>query len=282
MIIRRIKRQFKLLFGVVILIFLISCSIFAFLLTAQRPAEQNLLESRLPPCWHFTGSREHILGTDYLGRDVWANILYGGRFTFLVAFSASLSSALVGTVIGLIAGYFGGLIDLLLTRIIDIQLAIPAIVLALTIAALTKPGLENLIIALAITSWPSYARLIRALAKSLSRQTFVEAARSIGANSLRILFHHLLPNCFYLVLVQLTLETARIVLTESALSFLGLGLPPPYPSWGRMLAENRLFLTVDYWVTLFPGLAIMLTVLGINLLGDGLRDFLDPRLRRML
>jgi peptide/nickel transport system permease protein len=282
MIIRRIKRQFKLLFGVVILIFLISCSIFAFLLTAQRPAEQNLLESRLPPCWHSTGSREHILGTDYLGRDVWANILYGGRFTFLVAFSASLSSALVGTVIGLIAGYFGGLIDLLLTRIIDIQLAIPAIVLALTIAALTKPGLENLIIALAITSWPSYARLIRALAKSLSRQTFVEAARSIGANSLRILFHHLLPNCFYLVLVQLTLETARIVLTESALSFLGLGLPPPYPSWGRMLAENRLFLTVDYWVTLFPGLAIMLTVLGINLLGDGLRDFLDPRLRRML
>lgn len=279
---RPLKRSRLALTGGLMLGAVILAAVLAPYLSGHNPTSQHLMSARLPPMWHAEGRVDHPLGTDFLGRDILSRILYGARVSLLTCLAAAVGAAVLGVFAGLIAGYYGGWLDTILMRLVDLQLAFPMIVLALALVAAMGPSLLNLVLALAFTGWMVYARVVRAVVMSLKAQEFVQSARALGASDVRILFWHIVPNTLTPVLVIFTLETARMILTESSLSFLGLGVPPPFPSWGRMLAESRLYLTVDYWVALFPGLAIMITVLGINFLGDGLRDILDPRLRHLL
>jgi len=250
------------------------------LLARRDPIEQDLVEVLKPPFWQADGSLEHPLGTDHLGRDVYSRLVYGARISLIISVTAALLGAVVGVGAGLAAGYYGGRIDTVIMRIVDLNLAFPLILLALAVVAILGPSLRNLIIVMAITTWMIYARVVRGISLGLREREFVQAARAIGARDARIIVRHILPNVFAPVVVIWTLEVARVILMESALSFLGLGVPPPTPTWGRMLAEGRDYLTVAGWIATFPGLVIMFTVLGINFFGDGLRDLLDPRLRK--
>jgi peptide/nickel transport system permease protein len=233
-----------------------------------------------PPFWLPDGSWQHPLGTDHLGRDVYSRLVYGAKISLTISVLAALLGAAVGVVAGLLAGYLRGRCDVVIMRIVDLNLAFPLILLALAVVALLGASLRNLVIVMSITTWMIYARVVRGLSLTLREQEFVQAVRALGAHDLRIIARHVLPNAFAPILVIWTLEVARVILMESALSFLGLGVPPPTPTWGRMLAEGRDYLTVAGWISIFPGLAIMVTVLGINFLGDGLRDALDPKLKR--
>ena len=248
-------------------------------LATTDPIDQDLAAALKPPSWLADGSLEHPLGTDHLGRDVYSRLIYGARISLTISVLAALLGAAVGVAAGLVAGYHGGRVGAVIMRIVDLNLAFPLILLALAVVALLGANLRNLVIVMAITTWMIYARVVRGLSLTLREQEFVQAVRALGAHDARIIARHILPNVLPPVLVIWTLEVARVILMESALSFLGLGVPPPTPTWGRMLAEGRDYLTMAGWISIFPGLAIMLTVLGINFLGDGLRDLLDPRLR---
>ena len=249
-------------------------------LATTNPIEQDLTVALKPPFWMPDGSLQHPLGTDHLGRDVYSRAVYGARISLTISVLAALLGAVVGVALGLIAGYRRGRADMVIMRVVDLNLAFPLILLALAVVALLGANLRNLVIVMAITTWTIYARVVRGLSLTLRERDFVQAARALGAHDARIIVRHILPNVAAPVLVIWTLEVARVILMESALSFLGLGVPPPTPTWGRMLAEGRDYLTVAGWIAIFPGLAIMITVLGINFLGDGLRDLLDPRLRQ--
>lgn len=279
---RRKSRNVLLASGAVITIVVVLLAALAPVFVTVDPIRQDLMTARLPPAWHAEGTWQHPLGTDFLGRDVWSRILYGARTTMLASVAAALGAAAVGIILGFIAGYYEGFIGSFIMRIVDLMLAFPLIVLALALVAALGPSVENLIAALVITGWMVYARVVRAAVITLKEQTFIQAARALGAADVGIMLRHLLPNTVTVILVLLPMEIARIIITESALSFLGLGVPPPTPSWGRMLAESRLYLTIDYWIAVFPGLAITIAVLGVTFLGDGLRDRLDPRLRHLL
>jgi peptide/nickel transport system permease protein len=265
--------------GAVIVGLVIVAALAAPLLATTDPIEQDLSVALKPPFWH-DGSLGHPLGTDHLGRDVYSRLIYGAQISLTISVLAACLGAVVGVAAGLVAGYRGGRIDTVIMRIADLNLAFPLILLALAVVALLGANLRNLVIVMAITTWMIYARVVRGVSLGLREREFVQAARALGAAEARIIVRHVLPNVVAPVMVIWTLEVARIILMESALSFLGLGVPPPTPTWGRMLAEGRDYLTVAGWIAIFPGLAIMLTVLGINFLGDGLRDLLDPRLRR--
>lgn len=249
------------------------------LLATTDPIDQDLTVVLKPPFWQQDGSLQHLLGTDHLGRDVYSRLVYGARISLTISVLAALLGALVGVAAGLVAGYLGGRVDAVIMRVVDLNLAFPLILLALAVVALLGASLRNLVIVMAITTWMIYARVVRGLSLTLREQEFVQAVRALGAHDARIIARHILPNVLAPVVVIWTLEVARVILMESALSFLGLGVPPPTPTWGRMLAEGRDYLTMAGWISIFPGLAIMVTVLGINFLGDGLRDLLDPRLR---
>jgi peptide/nickel transport system permease protein len=249
------------------------------LLATTDPIDQDLTVVLKPPFWHEDGSLHHPLGTDHLGRDVYSRLVYGAQISLTISVLAALLGALVGVAAGLIAGYLGGRVDAVIMRIVDLNLAFPLILLALAVVALLGASLRNLVIVMSITTWMIYARVVRGLSLALREQEFVQAVRALGAHDVRIIARHILPNVLAPIIVIWTLEVARVILMESALSFLGLGVPPPTPTWGRMLAEGRDYLTVAGWISIFPGIAIMVTVLGINFLGDGLRDLLDPRLR---
>ena len=248
-------------------------------LATTDPIDQDLAAALKPPFWRADGSLEHPLGTDHLGRDVYSRLIYGAKISLTISVLAALLGAAVGVAAGLVAGYHGGRVGAVIMRIVDLNLAFPLILLALAVVALLGANLRNLVIVMAITTWMIYAGVVRGLSLTLREQEFVLAVRALGAHDARIIARHILPNVLPPVLVIWTLEVARVILMESALSFLGLGVPPPTPTWGRMLAEGRDYLTMAGWISIFPGLAIMLTVLGINFLGDGLRDLLDPRLR---
>ena len=251
-------------------------------LAPKDPNQVNVLARFTPPSWIEGGSSEHFLGTDSLGRDTFSRLILGARVSLLVGLAAVAIGGLVGTAMGLIAGYLGGRVDAIVMRLVDIQLAFPGILLALTVLALLGRSLGNLILVLGIVQWAQYARLVRGHVLSLREQEYVEGARALGARSNRIVLRHLLPNSTAPIIVIGSFSVATTILAESALSFLGLGVPPSVPTWGGMLAEGRDHLVRAWWLATFPGLAITVTVLSINLLGDWMRDYLDPNLRDVL
>ncbi len=266
--------------GFVLVALFLVIAITAPILGLDDPVRGNLRERLVGPTWVAPfdfGS--HPLGTDQIGRDVLSRIAFGSRATLAVAAAAVVLGGIVGVTLGLVAGYSGGLTDRILMRLVDIQLALPLMLMALLVVAALGPSLGNIVIVLALTSWVRYARIIRGQVLSLREREFIQSAHAIGAGIWRIMLHHLLPNVLTPALVVGTLELARVIIMEAALSFLGLGVQPPSPSWGRMLAEGRVYLSSAWWIVTFPGVAILLTVLSINLLGDWLRDYFDPKLR---
>lgn len=270
---RRLRRNKGALLSLVFLALVIAASIFAPILTPYDPLAVDVEHQLLPP------STRHWAGTDLFGRDIFSRLLFGARLSLLVGVVAVAIASIPGLILGLVAGYNGRWVDSLIMRIMDMMLAFPGILLALTIVALLGPGLPNAMIAVGIAGIPSYTRLVRGSVLATKRMQFVRAARAVGCRGWRIVFRHILPNIFAPVLVLATLDLAWAILSASSLSFLGLGAQPPAPEWGAMLNEGRGYLRQAPWITAAPGLAIMLTVLSINLLGDGLRDALDPRMR---
>ena len=239
---------------------------------------QNARENFRPPL-SAGSSGIHLLGTDALGRDLFARLLLGGRISLLVSLGAGVLACLVGVTLGLLAGYMGGWIDSLVMRLVDVELAIPSILLAMGLMAAFGASQLNVILALAITAWLVYARTVRSSALLLRNSQFAESARAVGATDLRIVTRHILPNCITPIIVIATQQTAQLIIVESSLSFLGIGVPIEIPSWGRMIAEGRSYLTTSWWINTITGLALMSTTLALNFFGDGLRDVLDPRLR---
>ena len=242
------------------------------------PIKNSLLDRLTPPTW----GGEHPLGTDTLGRDVASRLLHGARVSLLVGFSAVLLAGASGVVLGLVSGWYRGWLDDVLMRLGDVQLAFPVLVLAVAVLAVLGASVVNLILVLGVTGWITYARIVRGEVLTLRERDFVAAARALGADDTWILRRHLLPNVLPPITVVATFSVARTIVAEASLSFLGLGIPAPAPSWGAMLDEGRNYITTGWWLALFPGLAILLLVLGINLVGDWLRDVLDPRLERGL
>jgi peptide/nickel transport system permease protein len=278
-ILRELIRNKAALLGLVILTTITAAAILAPLVSPVDPFVQEVELRLKPPGWTTAEGRMSLLGTDHLGRDILSRLIFGARISLIIGFSAVSVAGTLGTLIGLLAGYRGGRIDDLCMRMTDTMLAMPFILLALAVIAVLGPSLRNIILVLGITSWVSYARVVRAEVLTLRTREFVSAAKALGGGGPRIVFRHLLPNVLTPVIVIATLEVARMIILESALSFLGLGVQPPTPTWGGMLADGRAYVTTAWWLATFPGLAIMLTVLGINLLGDWLRDILDPRLQ---
>ena len=256
--------------GIVAVMFLMA-AVASFI--SSDPAAINIDQSLLPP------SMAHPLGTDDLGREVLVRMLYGARISLLVGFVAVGISTIIGIILGSLAGYYGGWIDALVMRFVDIMLCFPTFFLILAVIAFLDPSIWNIMIVIGLTSWMGVARLIRAEFLSLRQRDFVLAAQALGASDLRLIFRHILPNAMSPVLVSATLGVAGAILTESALSFLGIGVQPPTPSWGNMLIIGKQTLGSAWWLSVFPGLAILITVLGYNLLGEGIRDALDPRLK---
>jgi peptide/nickel transport system permease protein len=277
---RRLTARRTALFGLVVVLAVVVTAVAAPLLSPFDPVEQDLGDLRLKAPGHRDAEgRLHPLGTDHLGRDLMARVIYGARPALLVGFAAVAISGLIGMAAGLVAGYFGGRLDDVLMRLADIQLAFPFILLAIAVIGVLGPSLKTIIIVIGVSSWVVYARIVRGAALSLREREFVQAARALGGGDGRVLLRHILPNALTPWLVVATLDMARVIVIESALSFLGLGVQPPTPTWGGMLADGRVYISTAWWLATFPGLAILVTVLGINLFGDGLRDTLDPRLK---
>ncbi|MCC6174543.1 MAG: ABC transporter permease [Chloroflexi bacterium] len=250
------------------------------LLAPSDPQEQTLTSRLKPPVWMTGGSSAYVLGADNLGRDIASRLIYGARVSIVVGAATVSACAVLGSVLGAVAGYWRGRLDAALMLVLDIWMAFPSLVLAIALSAALGPSLTNLILALVLTGWVAYCRIIRGEVLSLREREFVLAARVSGATGLRIVAKHLLPNVLAPILVLATLEMATVIIAEAALSFLGLGVQAEQPTWGGMLNDGRQFLRQAWWLATFPGAAISLLVLGINLFGDGLRDALDPRLRR--
>lgn len=268
------------LLGLTVICCTVLAAIFAPQLSPSDPIKNRLLDRLTPPVWVVSGSARHPLGTDTLGRDVLSRLLYGARISLIVGLSAVVISGFLGVALGLVSGYYGGRLDDVLMRLGDIQLAFPILVLAIAVLAVLGASLGNVILVLGVSGWVTYARIVRGETLSLKQREFVEAARAIGAPDGAILWRHVLPNVLPPVTVVATFSVARVIIAEASLSFLGLGIPPPTPSWGAMLDEGRNYITTAWWLALFPGMAILLLVLGINLLGDWVRDILDPRMER--
>ncbi|MFQ6110941.1 MAG: ABC transporter permease [Nitrospinota bacterium] len=265
--------------GLCILAIMVGVALFAPLLAPRPPEAQDLARRLVAPGWLPGGDPQYLLGGDHLGRDILSRIIYGSRISLLVGFTAVILSSALGLVLGLTSGYFGGTLDRILMRLADVQLAFPYILLIISVIAVVGPGLWTIIVVLGITGWVRYARVIRGEVLSLREREFIQATHAAGSGAFRILSRHLLPNVMAPLLVIATLELGRIILLEASLSFLGLGVPLEVPSWGGMLSDGRTYVATAWWLATFPGLAMFACVLGINLLGDGLRDTLDPRLR---
>jgi peptide/nickel transport system permease protein len=275
------RRKLALLAAIVVLAVTL-VAIFAPVLTAHDPTEINIVNRLKPPGWRDSDGSLHILGTDTLGRDVFARLVYGSRVSLVVGLTAVLLAGTMGVFLGLVAGYFGGFLDDIIMRIGDIQLAFPFILLAISILAVLGPGVDKLIIVLGISGWVTYGRLARSQVIYLREMEFVHAAKAIGAKQGRIMARHVLPNLWGVVIVIASFAVASTIIAEASLSFLGLGVPPDVPTWGGMLSDSREYLEITPWLVIFPGLAISLTVLSINVLGDWIRDFLDPRMKNIV
>lgn len=265
----------KALFGLLMISALVIAGVFAPLIAPFDPARQDLMMAMTPP--QLTGP--HFLGTDHVGRDLLSRIIYGARVSLLIALAVVVFSGAFGVALGIVSGYFGGRIDSVIQKFLEVFWAFPPLLLAIAIVAFLGQGLAIVIIALASQRWIPYCRLSRAEAMALREREFVIAARSLGAGHWRILGHHILPNILPSTLVVGTFAMATAIISEAALSFLGLGVPPTIPTWGGMLADSRAYISTSWWMALFPGLCIFLTVLGINLLGDVLRSHFDPKIK---
>jgi peptide/nickel transport system permease protein len=274
------RRDLPALAGLGVIAAAVVVAAFAPALAPSDPVKNRLLDRLTPPMWAQGGSARHPLGTDTLGRDVLSRLLHGARISLTVGLAAVLVAGVVGVALGLVAGYRGGWADDLLMRLGDIQLAFPVLLLGVAVIAVLGASLTNMILVLGASGWVTYARIARGETLSLKEREFVAAARALGAPARHVVTRHLLPNVLPPLMVVTTFSVARTIIAEASLSFLGLGLPPPTPSWGAMLDEGRNYITTGWWLALFPGLAILLLVLAINLCGDWLRDALDPRMEK--
>jgi len=266
--------------GLVVFVALVLLAVFANFVSPYAPDEQFRDAFLQPPSWAEGGSARFLLGTDAVGRDMLSRLIHGARYSLSIGAVVVVLGLVVGVILGLVAGFFRGWIDTLIMRVMDVILAFPSLLLALVMVAILGPGLENAVIALALTLQPHFVRLVRGSVLTERSREYVISARVAGAGPIRLMFRTILPNCMAPLIVQATLSFSNAILDAAALGFLGMGAQPPRPEWGTMLAESREFVLRAWWVVTFPGLAILITVLAINLIGDGLRDALDPKLRR--
>lgn len=280
----RIWRFFRTwpVFPLFILAVLISCALFAPLIAPHDPLVGDLRAPTVPPAWYPEGSTKYLIGTDTLGRDLLSRVIFGARISLIVASIVLGLGAVGGTLVGLVAGYYGGEVDEILMRLVDFTLAIPFILVALTVVIVLGQSLTVIIILLAIFGWGGFARQVRAETLSLRTRDYVALAKVAGASTRQILYRHIFPGVVNTIIVVATLRVGTLILTESILSFLGVGVPPPTPSWGSMVSDGRDYLDTAWWISFAPGMAIFLTVLGFNFLGDWVRDRFDPRLRQLV
>jgi peptide/nickel transport system permease protein len=278
MVSRRLFAKKATLVSMALLLLALLCALFPTLLAPHDPYLQELVMRLRPPSFMERGIEGHFLGTDHLGRDILSRIIHGARVTLLVSLLALAVSLVIGVVAGLVGGFIGGRTDAIILRLIDMQLAFPVILLVISIVAVLGPSLTNLIVIMGLSGWPRFARLVRGAVLSVRGLEYVEAARAIGASRMRVMFNHILPNILSSIIVYSSFELARMILLEATLSYLGLGVQPPEPTWGGMISEGQKYITQAWWVSLFPGLAIAGIILVFNMLGDELRDALDPQL----
>jgi len=277
-ILRKMRGNKMILFSSIILLITIFVGAFANFIVPFSPYDQDLDNRLQPPLWRDKADRTHFLGTDQLGRDVLSRVIYGVRVSLLIGILAVAISAVFGIVLGLIAGFYGGIFDDVIMRIADVQLAIPLILLAIAVIVVLGSSVKVLILVIGLTQWMAYARMVRGETLSLREKDFVMSGYAVGASDLRIILRYIFPNTLASLMVLITLNMALVIVLEAGLSFLGLGIQPPEPSLGTMLSESKDYLSRAWWLSTFPGLTIMVIIMGINLFGDGLRDVLDPRL----
>lgn len=270
---RRFKKNHTAIFGLIIVILFLFLAIFGRQLTPFDPFAQNIGNAHQAP------GGEHLLGTDFFGRDVLSRIIFGARISLMVGVSVVCIQAAIGVVVGLVAAYYGGKIEAVMMRLVDAFIAFPGIILAMAIMAVRGQGIENVIFALSFAGWPTFARLVRSEVISLKEREYVQAARGLGFPDIKIMFQHILPNCLATIIVYATMGIANPIIAEAGLSFLGLGATAEQATWGFQMSLERQYMRTAWWGVTFPGLAVMIVVLGFNLLGDGLRDVLDPRMK---
>ena len=276
---RKLVRNPGAIAGALILLTVIVAAVAAPYVAPHDPARQSLIRRFTPPLWVQGGNSAYPLGTDQVGRDILSRIIYAARISLIVGISAVMVSLVVGVTLGLLSGFLRGKVDAVIMTVVDVTLSFPQLLIALAFVAALGPSLLTIIVVLGLTGWERYTRVVRAEVLALREKDFVEAARAMGASSTRMVLRHLLPNTFSSIIVMSTLQVAQAILQEAALSFLGVGTGSTHPTWGQMIALGRDFVSVAWWLATFPGLAILLTVLAINLVGDRLRDALDPRVR---
>jgi peptide/nickel transport system permease protein len=276
---QRYRRYWRAILSSAILLLFVAIGVLAPIIAPRDPNRVNVLDRLTPPTWQEGGESAYPLGTDQLGRDLLSRIIYGVRSSFIIGFLSVVFSAFCGSVLGIVAGYYSGHVDNIIMRIVDIQMAIPFILLALLVVAMMGPSTPNIIIVFTVTSWYIYARVLRASVLSLRTCVYVEAARALGASDVRILALHILPSLTSPLMVVASFEIARIITTEAALGFLGMSVPPPDTSWGSIISDGREYIQDAWWISTLPGAALVVTVISVNVLGDALRDILDPRLR---
>jgi peptide/nickel transport system permease protein len=274
---RRAFKHIGFIFGVIVLTLIVLIAALAPVISPHSPYEQDLTRRIVPPVWHEKGDWKHPLGTDYLGRDNLSRLFYGCRISLLIGFSCVLIAAVIGSTLGLVAGYFGGRVDIVVSFIITVRLALPAVLVAVAVVALVGGSMHIVIITLGCLIWDRFAVVLRASTQQIRSMDYVPAARAAGCSTMWILLREILPNLFNNLVVVATLEIGRAILLEAALSFLGMGVQPPTPSWGLMIAEGREYMLFDPFLIAIPGVALFILVLGMNLLGDGLRDITAPQ-----
>jgi len=276
---RRLWRFKKGLLAGAVLLLIVASAVCAPWIAPYSPVVVDIQHRLGPPAWMDGGTRAHLLGTDQIGRDLLSRVIYGGRVSLVIGTAAVLISSTIGVLLGLAAGYFAGRLDWTIMTLVNVMLTFPFVLLALAVIAVLGPSLVNMIVVLGVADWPLYARVIRAETLAIREREFVLAGRALGMSHVRIVFGQILPNLVSVIVVIATLQVARVIILESFLSFLGLGVQPPTPAWGNMLGEGRVYMLNSWWIATFPGLAIFITTLAINLMGNALRDWLDPHMK---
>jgi peptide/nickel transport system permease protein len=277
-----LRRVWRLKWGLAaaaVMLMIVASAVFAPWIAPHDPLTVNIRHRLVPPAWMEGGTGENLLGTDQVGRDLLSRVIYGGRVSLIVGVAAVVLSSTIGVLMGLAAGYFGGRVDWLIMTLVNVMLTFPFVLLALAVIAVLGPSLVNMIVVLGAADWPLYCRVIRSETMAIREREFVTAGRALGMSHLRIVFRQIFPNLVSAIVVIATLQVARVIILESFLSFLGLGVQPPTPAWGNMLGEGRVYMLNSWWIAAFPGLAIFVTTLAINLMGNALRDWLDPHLK---